>query len=207
MVVTEKLDGTNSCIFITDTDADHEPLATARISVDDADELVDAHIYAQSRKRLITPEDDNHGFAAWVEGNADVLAQQLGFGRHFGEWWGLGIQRGYDMLERRFSLFNVKRWDELQLLELGLADIGVHVVPTLNRFSVPDEGYPIFDTNVVEAEVEWLREHGSVAAPGYKDPEGVVVRHMDSGQMFKRLLEHDDIPKSEFENTGELVLS
>lgn len=199
-IVTEKIDGTNSCIFITD-EPDTEPLAEVAIAPDDESlELVPAYLYAQSRKRLISPDDDNHGFATWVHTHADVLAQQLSFGRHFGEWWGLGIQRGYDMVERRFSLFNVKRWDELILLERGLADIGVHVVPTLLELDV-------FDTAAIEEQVQWLRDNGSVAGFGYKDPEGVVVRHMDSGQMFKRLLVNDDIPKSAFENTGELVLS
>jgi hypothetical protein len=66
---------------------------------------------AGSRSQYITPERDNHGFARWVQDDADEL-WALGEGRHFGEWWGSGIQRGYGLQkgEKRFSLFNVARW-------------------------------------------------------------------------------------------------
>ena len=37
---------------------------------------------------------------------------ELGVGQHFGEWWGFGIQRGYGLHERRFSLFNTGRWSD-----------------------------------------------------------------------------------------------
>lgn len=70
-IITEKLDGTNAQVFVTD----------------------DGRLYAGSRNRWITPEDDNYGFAKWVRANAEEL-KLLGPGRHFGEWWGNGIQRG-----------------------------------------------------------------------------------------------------------------
>jgi len=34
----------------------------------------DGELYAQSRKRIITPEQDNFGFAAWVQEHKDTLA-------------------------------------------------------------------------------------------------------------------------------------
>jgi hypothetical protein len=79
----------------------------------------------RSRSRWITPDDDNFGFAAWVEANRDELLT-LGPGRHFGEWWGSGIQRGYGLPkgEKRFSLFNVSRWGESR-------PACCHVVPVL----------------------------------------------------------------------------
>ena len=214
MIITEKIDGSNACIVIRETvpnEVDKNEISSGFMELTDEDgqpyEAV-CSIFAQSRKRFITPAADNFGFAAWVEGNAEKLIKELGPGRHFGEWWGLGIQRGYDLNERRFSLFNIKRWDELTLCEVGLTEIGVHVVPTLYSYAPSAEGYPIFDTNAVEMEVDWLREHGSVAAPGFKDPEGVVVRHMASGQMFKRLLENDDVPKGhDTAEIGELVMA
>ena len=46
-----------------------------------------------SRNRWITPEDDNYGFSRWAHEHKDELLT-LGPGRHFGEWWGNGIQRG-----------------------------------------------------------------------------------------------------------------
>ena len=83
IVITEKIDGTNAQIYITE----------------------DGKIQAGSRNRIITPEQDNFGFARWVEENHEDLLL-LGEGRHFGEWWGQGIQRRYNLEEKRFSLFN-----------------------------------------------------------------------------------------------------
>jgi hypothetical protein len=89
-IITEKLDGTNASIQISD------------------DGTI---IRAGSRTRWITPTDDNYGFAKWVEANKDELLQ-LGPGTHFGEWWGSGIQRTYGLKEKRFSLFNTHRWSD-----------------------------------------------------------------------------------------------
>lgn len=89
VIVTEKIDGTNAQVHITDA----------------------GEIYAGSRTRWITPTDDNYGFAKWVEAHSTEL-MGLGPGSHFGEWWGAGIQRRYGMSEKRFSLFNVVRWTE-----------------------------------------------------------------------------------------------
>src|SRR5512133_2019075 len=92
MVITEKIDGTNGCIYIGE----------------------DGEFLVGSRTRWITPECDNHGFARWAYDHKDELVLGLGPGRHYGEWWGSGIQRGYDLPkgEKRFSLFNVHRWGE-----------------------------------------------------------------------------------------------
>lgn len=91
-VITEKLDGTNASIFISEN----------------GDFLIG------SRTRWITPEQDNYGFAKWAHQNKSEL-MKLGAGHHFGEWWGNGIQRGYSQATKRFSLFNTARWsDELE---------------------------------------------------------------------------------------------
>ena len=81
MVVTEKIDGTNAAIGINGEE-----------------------IWAQSRKRLITPEDDNFGFAAWVQKNAYALRLILGDGLHFGEYWGLGSSEAMDLRRVRSAL-------------------------------------------------------------------------------------------------------
>jgi hypothetical protein len=107
MVVTEKLDGTNAQVHITE----------------------DGRVYAGSRNRWITPEADNFGFARWVKEHEDEL-RLLGPGSHFGEWWGAGIQRRYGLEEKRFSLFNVSRWADP---ESRPACVGV--VPVLLRWT------------------------------------------------------------------------
>jgi len=159
--ITEKVDGTNAQIFITDA----------------------GEFYIGSRKRWITPEDDNFGFARWAhERKAELM--QLGPGQHFGEWWGRGIQRTYGLPEKRFSLFNTSRW---------CADVQppppcCSVVPVLYS--------GIFTSTAVDDALELLRAGGSVAAPGFMRPEGVVVYQSAGRCYFKKTLEKDEEPKS-----------
>jgi hypothetical protein len=149
---------------------------------------------AQSRKRLIYPGDDNFGFAKWVHENARALVRALGEGRHYGEWWGSGINRGYGLLkgEKRFSLFNVKRYEETDFSAFGLDNVAT--VPVLWRGP--------FSLETIDALVTDLRENGSVAVldsdgdPTYYRPEGVVVFHVAANSLFKVLCENDEIPKS-----------
>src|SRR6476660_3621224 len=111
-IVTEKIDGSNSAVRIRPFDVDTDD--TQRVTHVDIDgELYT--VWAQSRKRLLQPgkSTDNFGFAGWVEKNAESLVRVLGPGDHYGEWWGQGTQRGYGLKEKRFSLFNAPRWEEL----------------------------------------------------------------------------------------------
>lgn len=184
VVVTEKIDGTNACVAIIDGTHLYDPNVTPVAAVGPLT------IYAQSRTRIITPEDDNFGFARWVRDNAEELAQ-LGPGHHFGEWWGRGIQRGYGLQERRFSLFNVARWlrvgeyptDDTRLFPPACCD----AVPVLYRGP--------FDTARIDEELKLLRDFGSLAAPGFSKPEGVMLYHTAAGQYFQKTIEKDDAPK------------
>lgn len=160
-VITEKIDGTNAAVIVTD----------------------DGQVGAQSRTRLITPDADNFGFARWVHDNAEALAATLGPGRHFGEWWGQGIQRKYGLDHKRFSLFNVNRYGALDLSALP----NVACVPTLWTGA--------FRTDYVAAVLETLRHTGSQAAPGFMRPEGVVVFHVAAQTVFKVTCEGDEAPK------------
>lgn len=159
VVVTEKIDGTNAQILITD----------------------DGRIRAGSRTRWITPENDNFGFARWVEANRDQLLR-LGPGRHFGEWWGQGIQRRYGLTEKRFSLFNTSRWT-------GSPDLPecCSVVPVLWHGN-------LLDLNLRQV-LDDLRTSGSVAAPGWMTPEGIVLFHSRSGMMYKWTFDNNDEAK------------
>lgn len=161
MIVTEKIDGTNGVIYIGD----------------------DGEFLIGSRSRWITPQQDNYGFAKWATANKDELLK-LGPGFHYGEWWGNGIQRGYNLKEKRFSLFNVHRWsDDL------VRPVCCSVVPVLY--------YGMFDTAEVQKQIDILRIGGSVAAPGFMKPEGVVVFHVPSGILFKKTIEKDESPKGQ----------
>lgn len=160
VVVTEKIDGTNAQVVISDDGN---------------------HIWAASRNRYITPEQDNAGFAAWVEANREELLK-LGPGRHYGEWWGKGIQRRYGLTEKRFSLFNTSRWTDNENRPKCC-----HVVPILFIGTV--------DTFDPHAVLNDLKRNGSVAAPGFMNPEGIIVFHAASGTPFKMTLDKNDACK------------
>lgn len=188
MVVTEKIDGTNAAVIVEPAEGQDWDADAVRTAVVDG---VPCLVGAQSRKRLITPADDNFGFARWVFDNAESLARVLGPGRHFGEWWGSGIQRGYGLTsgEKRFSLFNVNRYADVvqEYSDHNAAWLGLDVVPTL--YTGP------FALDEVTAQLAGLVAHGSLASPGFDRPEGVVVYHTAAGQVFKALIENDDTPK------------
>ena len=206
MIVTEKIDGTNAAIVIeeqgdlkyadgTRIGPDPTPNSALNLSVAAAGHFVGA----QSRSRLITPEQDNHGFAKWVFDNAATLVQTLGPGRHFGEWWGSGVNRGYGLSkgEKRFSLFNVSRYQPL--LEYGY-QVGMPqhipgIITSGQLDTVPVIYEGPFDLDIVRDAMDGLRKVGSLAAPGFMRPEGVIVFHSAANSVFKATLENDEKPK------------
>lgn len=162
VIVTEKIDGTNAAVVIVDDGAGGYAVG------------------AQSRSRVITPENDNHGFARWVQEHQAELAM-LGPGHHFGEWWGQGIQRGYGLTEKRFSLFNVSRWEDP-----AVRPACCHVVPVIVRGAAQDS------FSVAYKALEELKQQGSFAAPGFMKPEGIVAFHVQGNLMFKATIEKDE---------------
>lgn len=68
VIITEKIDGTNGQILVTEK----------------------GEVYAGSRNRWLSPESDNYGFHAWVMERKDEIVEKLGPGRHYGELWGGG---------------------------------------------------------------------------------------------------------------------
>ena len=137
VVITEKYNGTNACIVIEDGEI----------------------VGVQSRNRFITVDDDNYGFARWVEENTTALLE-LGEGRHYGEWVGLGINKNHHCMDKKyFYLFNTHRWNDdnkpdccevVRILYEG--DLGYSTIPNLLLL---------------------MKE----SAKGDEVPEGVVVYH------------------------------
>lgn len=174
-VITEKLDGTNAAIRIM-------PYEEARATGDHPDMMVGSidgnffGVFAQSRNRFINPTSDNFGFANWVHQNINELVK-LGEGIHFGEWWGSGIQRAYGLKEKRFSLFNTSRWTATELPAC------VSTVPVL--YSGP------FSADQHDECMAKLKRDGSVAAPGFPNPEGVVTYFAATRTLFKTTFEND----------------
>lgn len=201
ITITEKIDGTNAAIIVDKVrpNVDYVTLADDKnrtfVEVYGANGTSTPDVYevgAQSRKRLITPTDDNFGLARWVKDNAETLVETLGEGRHYGEWWGSGIQRGYGLAkgEKRFSLFNVHRYLPLiydRVME-GKPLAGLDTVPVLYEGPFREEQ--------IEHALYMLAAKGSRAAPGFDKPEGVVVFHSASGHVYKVTLDNDGQPKS-----------
>ena len=172
--ITEKVDGTNASILFDDS----------------------GMILVGSRKREIFPEGwivdvdnkvvkgtDNYGFANWAYSNKEALFEFLGPGRHYGEWAGLGIQRGYGMDTRRFFLFNTKRFGPgRQEIPQHLRDIGLDVVPTI--YEGP------FDSDIVDDIMHQLRDHWSYI-DHYHDPEGIIVYLHGLRQYSKETYEYN----------------
>lgn len=160
MIVTEKIDGTNASVTILD----------------------DGRVIAGSRSRYVFDPKDHFGFPAWVVEHTDEL-RTLGVGHHYGEWWGSGIQRRYGLDHKRFSLFNVSRWEDD-----SVRPPCCHVVPVLLRWT--------FDTAKVQECLDDLAATGSKASPGFMKAEGIVVFHAASGKLFKQTLDKNDGHKS-----------
>lgn len=168
MIVTEKIDGTNGIIAIGEN----------------------GEFQIGSRNKWLTDEagniqSDNAGFAQWAVKNRDNL-MLLGYGFHYGEWWGSGIQRGYDLPkgEKRFSLFNVSRWSDD-----SIRPVCCGVVPTLYT--------GLFDTAKIDEILLDLVKNGSRASQGFMRPEGVVIFHTAGGYLFKKTIERDEYHKGE----------
>lgn len=134
MVITEKIDGTNAQLIVRE----------------------DGTVQAGSRTRFLTPEQDNFGFAKWVQEHASELAA-LGAGRYYGEWYGQGIQRGYGLDHKRLALF-----------------YHGHHLPACCQ-AVPVLYHGEYSKNMIDVVHKALMDLGSAAVPGWDKPEGVVI--------------------------------
>lgn len=177
VIISEKLDGTNAQIHIQEIVSeeeyralDHDPTVLV-VSNSHSSGGMPLVLRAGSRNRYLTLQNDNFGFASWVYRKADELFL-LGPGRHYGEWYGQGIQRGYGMDDRCFALF------------VPEAAEGVpECVETVYRF--------LAGTSPAEA-MSVLHACGSRHVRGYRRPEGIIVYHTASKQRYKQTFEHDD---------------
>jgi hypothetical protein len=165
VTITEKLDGTNAQICITQ----------------------DGQVFAGSRSRWLGGTDpktgktqDNYGFHAWVREHEAELAAGLGVGRHYGEWWGFGIgPRGYGLPEKRLALFNTFRPAE-------------SLPGCVGQVPILYQGPGLELSRIVSELMAKLKAEGSVAAPGYMRPEGLVVYSSLTKTRYKVLCEGDD---------------
>lgn len=120
---------------------------------------LDGTVLAQSRSNIITPENDNAGFARWVQSQASQwrgvipLAHMFGFRLEsyiiYGEWCGPSIQKGVALSQipkKVFAVFAARPLDgtdamvtdptELAAMVAGIPD--VYVLPWYERTAEVD---------------------------------------------------------------------
>lgn len=144
MTITQKMHGTNAQILITETE-----------------------IKAGSRTKWLTVDNDNFGFAKFVEDNKDIIREKLGLGRHYGEWCGPGINSGEGLKKKTLFLFNVYRFTETPVPGM------IEVVPVIYKGLVADH---VSTINLIAKSLQSLRLQGSFAVPGFMNPEGIVIQ-------------------------------
>ncbi len=184
VTITEKIDGTNAQVALFELnspelweEAIEDPFVLHIIAgATDGDSGLALKVGSRTRWLKPNGKEDNFGFAAWVMENVEELTK-LGPGRHFGEWYGRGIQIGYDLPTRHFALFNTARWGAHNPNTPSC----VQVVPILAR------GEDVDDDAVLRS----LKSGGSVMVPGFMAPEGIVVFHSASRQLYKRTFRDD----------------
>ena len=174
IIVSEKLDGMNGQIYITEEN----------------------DLYIGSRSKWLCATDDCKGFANWVLAHRNEI-MTLGPGRHFGEWWGQGLGRKYGLKEKRFSLFNTRRWalHGTEPKVIGPMGRTQDILPACCSL-VPVLYDGPFSEVAIKSCLAQLREQGSLAAPGFDDPEGIIVFHEGANLGFKVTLKGDESPKS-----------
>ncbi len=200
VTVTEKIDGTNACIIFERLPQEINPDLPA-LHENDPIAITDLNggqyaVHAQSRNRLITPFSDNQGFAKWVVTHAYDLLYVLGEGRHYGEWWGQGINRGYDMDRKVFSVFNTAGWHKVpEGMTTSRADrrrstsLDIDCIPVLDTIT--------FSEDAIRDLAEELMFTGSRASAQYTGkafakPEGVCIYHKAADTVFKYTFDNHD---------------
>ena len=137
-IISMKMNGTNACIIIKDGKV----------------------VGVQSRKRMINigKENDNYGFASYVAQNMEKVLQ-LGEGRHYGEWAGLGIQKNPHNLESKtFFLFDTRRWGEHNVPPEGIEVVEILHQGEYSRTIIDD----VMNTLKTRSETEGWKAEGIV---------------------------------------------
>lgn len=194
MSITQKIHGTNAQVYIiegAETVQDGQHILHLKYP----DNIVEVNnklytIFVGSRTRWITPENDNYGFASHVYSNKQEFVEKLGVGQHFGEWAGPGINLGEGLTEKTFFLFNFFKFPMERPLPPQTS-----VVPVLYQGA--------FDLNKIDECMEALKRNGSLLAPGYMKPEGIVINTL--GDKFKKVFDDEetkwrksDVPKVDY---------
>lgn len=176
--ITEKVDGTNGLIELYDSSIEG--------------------VLFGSRNRYISANDDNMGFVSFFKNYTNQLGTLTNYIeeekliypiRIYGEWFGKGIQRGYNLEAKFFMPFN--EYLAIKMIDAGIPHIKMPVTLYSGKFSV----------EILEGCMNKLKDEGSQVVPGYNRPEGVVVYFPKHNFRLKETFEgpkwKDAIPKAE----------
>ena len=170
--------------------------------------FTDGKVAVQSRSQIISPENDNLGFANWVSQNIDVFTQ-LASSEHatiFGEWCGKGIQKrtAISQIDRKiFAVFAIQFGGidgKLARLEIRPDKISEFLPNHPDIFVLPFYGEPFVldfgDREQLESVVETLNQAVDTVEkvdPWVKETFGIegigegLVMFPDSGELAERL--------------------
>lgn len=145
----------------------------------------DGTVVAQSRTRDLWVEDDNYGFAKWVEAHADAFrirpeimdgdgtVEVMEHVTYFGEWAGRGIQQNdavTKLIDRYFFVFaiqiNDKMYGDPTFIESAVPDIDHLIV--LPWFHVFEDAVDWDDATTANAMIEQI--NAMVEEIGTEDP-------------------------------------
>lgn len=152
-IITEKMDGTNGQIAV----------------------LEDGTVMAGSRNKWLSAEEDNQGFYKWIQARKQQILDNLPVGRYYGEFVGAGIQRTYNLKEKRFYFFDTR---------LNFVEGDFYTVPILAETGGGFPEFTVWNCEMI------LRDTGSHAVSGFMEPEGFVIRSKLTGQMWKHIIEN-----------------
>lgn len=171
ITITQKLHGTNAQIVVTRIYPEADLIST--------EETVPKYeVRAGSRNRWLTVDDDNFGFAKYVEENKQSIIELLGEGTWYGEWVGPGINSSEGLKEKTFAIFNIARIEDKPLPPRMIG------VPLLYKGE--------FSSEAIQEAFDTLREKGSALVPGYMSPEGIVVHLLGTDLRFKKVFKAEE---------------
>ena len=121
--------------------------------------LPTGEVFAQSRSRIITPADDNVGFASWVKSqdeewpNLRMRETPITF---FGEWCGSGIQKGVAISEidrKVFVVFAIQYCETMIVEPEWIEEIMAPVLRnTDDIFVLPWADAPVLDVDFTDSD-------------------------------------------------------
>jgi len=186
MTITEKIDGTNAQVHIYGS---AEDTSVQFMSACSRNKVLNTITLVDGKYHHVDSYSDNYGFGAWVIEEAEELIK-LGEGRHYGEWWGQGIQRGYGVEGKYFSLFNARRWTT----PFRDLDAGLPAVFPRSCLVVPLMHISQFDQGAITENMMRLKSGGSWAARErgveFMNPEGIIIEF--AGTHYKETYEFSD---------------